>query len=115
MKKIFTLIAMAVMALSASAQNTYGIFMDETTQNGTLMGVTEEAIGFTPGVTTAGDVKVTYTNGKDTKYIAELEKTFGANFFLSNNFNNASFQYRPYIANGSINATWSLMDGGVLV
>ena len=115
MKKIFTLIAMAVMALSASAQNTYGIFMDETTQNGTLMGVTEEAIGYTPGVTTAGDVKVTYTNGKDTKYIAELEKTFGTNFFLTDNFNSASFQYRPYIANGSINATWSLMDGGVLV
>lgn len=115
MKKIFTLIAMAVMALSASAQNTYGIFMDETTQNGTLMGVTEEAIGYTPGVTTAGDVKVTYTNGKDTKYIAELEKTFGANFFLTDNFNSASFQYRPYISNGSVNATWSLMDGGVLV
>ena len=34
MKKIFTLIAMAVFALSANAQNTYGIFMDETTQNG---------------------------------------------------------------------------------
>ena len=115
MKKIFTLIAMAVFALSANAQNTYGIFMDETTMPGTLMGVTEEAIGFTPGVTTAGDVKVTYTNGKATKYVAELEQTFGANFFLSGNFNNGSFQYRPYIANGSVNATWSLMDGGVLV
>lgn len=115
MKKIFTLIAMAVMALSANAQNTYGIFMDETTLGGTLMGVTEEAIGITPGVTTAGDVKVTYTNGKDTKYIAELEKTFGTNFFLEDNFNKASFQYRPYISNGSVNATWSLMDGGVLV
>lgn len=114
MKKIFTLIAMAVMALSASAQNTYGIFIDETTMPGTLMGVNEEAIGFTPGVTTTGDVKVTYTNGKDTKYIADLEKTYGANFFL-NEFNSGSFQYRPYVAAGSVAATWSLMDGGVLV
>ncbi len=114
MKKIFTLIAMAVMALSASAQNTYGIYIDETTMPGTLMGVNEEAIGFTPGVTTTGDVKVTYTNGKDTKYIADLEKTYGANFFL-NEFNSGSFQYRPYIAAGSVAATWSLMDGGVLV
>ena len=114
MKKIFTLIVMAVMAFSASAQNTYGIYMDETTLAGTLMGVTEEAIGYTPGVTTAGDVKVTYTNGKDTKYIAELEKTFGSNFFL-NAFNYASFQYRPYIANGAVSSTWALIDGGVLV
>lgn len=114
MKKIFTLIAMAAMALSANAQNTYGIYIDDETQAGTLMGVTEEAVGFTPGVKTAGDVKVTYTNGKDTKYVADLEATFGANFFLQA-FNSGSFQYKPYVANGAVSATWSLMDGGVLV
>ena len=117
MKKIFTLIAMAVVALSANAQSQYGIYFDTTLELGSVYGVTEEAIGYTPGVYEIKDgVKVTYTNGKDTKYIADLEKTFGVGFFKSDNFNNGAFIYDAYKGpNGSYTSTWSLQDGGVLV
>lgn len=120
MKKIFTLIAMAAMALSVNAQSErYGIYFDSTSMPGTILGVTELPDGtFGHGIATAGDVKVAYDNGKDTKTIPGLIAAFGIAMDFNNEFNTQGGNaiYDAYIApNGSYTSTWSVMDNNLFV
>lgn len=113
MKKIFTLITMAVMALSASAQEKYGIYCDLTTTKGAIMGVDmNENYEFIPGAVKpeGSKVGITYTNGKDTKYVLRL----GVN--INDNFNGGSliYDYQPGVE-GTAPSTWSAMDPGCFV
>lgn len=118
MKKIFTLAALTVVALGATAQSKrYGIYVDTELEPGTFYGVTDLGDNeYGPGVRTDGTVGVTYTNGSATKYVLDLKKQFGSQFNHLSEFNTGAFIGDAYkTPMGTYSSNWSAVDAGVLV
>lgn len=118
MRKIFTLVAMTIVALGATAQSQrYGIYADTESEPGSFYGVTDLGDNvYVPGVRTDGIVGVTYTNGSATKYVLDLKKKFGSEFNHLSEFNSAALIGDAYkTPMGTYSSTWSAVDAGVLV
>lgn len=103
MKKIFTLIIAATAALSASAQTQYGIYADVTTEAGSFQSValSDDVWGY--GIKGTG---VTFTYGKDTKYLPTLIETLQCD--PTKDFNSGAFIYDAYQVNGNYTNNWSI-------
>lgn len=110
MKKIFTLIIAAGLAMTASAQTQYGIYADITTEPGSFMSVDLGNDNWGYGVKGTG---VTFTYGKDTKYVPTLVSTLGCN--PENDFNSGAFIADVYSIKGNLSSTWSISLGQELL
>ena len=80
MKKIFTLFATSLLAVTAYAQSgTVGIYTDWTSKSGKISGFENEDEDIEFGIHTVGDVKVALAEGETVKSVVKMKKLYKAN------------------------------------